>query len=383
MANRLYILHKLPTPYNDCFFRALHADPDIELKVFHLWRGSQRRPWRTALGTGYPNYYLRPRLGIDWHCLRLALFDRDSLFMVGDWAHPPAIALLLARIIRRSPVALWVDTPQEHLKRPIWKRVPRRIFLRWLLRNVDVIFASGRPARRTLTAMGAAPERIVDLQFSVDLERPLQAPQQNEFQQRVQVMRSSVGCSPVGVVFGMSGTIDLPKKAQDVGLRAFAECRKRTSVPLGLLIAGDGPGLPHLRLLAEEMKVTQCVRFLGWQEPQDMEVFYSAIDVLLHPANFDPFPLVVVEAMAWSKPVIGTITSGSVEEKVQDGVNGFAVPPGNVDRMAAAMLRFVDDADLLRSASRAARQTVEAWPLERLVNVVKTTLCRLLVREGT
>ena len=66
---RLFIPHKLPTPYNDYFFRALNVEPDIELQVFHLWRGSQRRPWVSKLGTGYPNYYMQPKFGIDLHTL--------------------------------------------------------------------------------------------------------------------------------------------------------------------------------------------------------------------------------------------------------------------------------------------------------------------------
>ena len=64
-ARRLYILHKLPTPYNDDFFRALDADGDIQLQVYHLWEGSDRRPWKSQLATGYPNHFMRPRAGVD------------------------------------------------------------------------------------------------------------------------------------------------------------------------------------------------------------------------------------------------------------------------------------------------------------------------------
>ena len=373
---RLYILHKLPTPYNDDFFRALHADSDIQLQVFHLWRGSERRPWQSEMGTGYPNYYMQPKWGIDWHSLRLAWGDQESLFMIGDWAHLPAIALLLVRIIRSFPVASWVDTPQEHLKRPFWKRIPRAIFLRWLLSNVDIIFGSGQPARRALLAMGAPSQKIVDLQFTVNLEHPQKALQDPIMVQRAQALRASVGCKE-GVVFGMSGTIDLQKKAQDIGLKAFAKCLQNAKMPLGLLIAGSGPELSKLQELANDLGILDRVNFLGWQEPDGMDAFYMAIDVLLHPANYDPFPLVVVEAMSWSKPVVGTSTSGTVEEKVEDGVNGFVVPPGSVVQMSAAMMRFVQDQKLLKSAGRSARWTAEKWPMTRLVKIVKQEMMRL------
>lgn len=378
MAKRLYILHKLPTPYNDELFRALGVDSDIELQVFHLWRGSERRPWKIQMGMGYPNFYMQPKWGIDWHSLHLAWCDRNSLFMIGDWAHLPAIALLLARIIRRSPVTLWADTPQEHLKRPFWKRIPRTFFLRWLLSHVDVVFGTGRPARRVLIAMGAPTEKVVDLQFTVDLKRPLKVAQHFEATRRAKALRTSVGCGDAGVVFGMSGTIDLAKKAQDIGLQAFARCAAGVETPVGLLIAGTGKDLSQLQALAANLNIADRVNFLGWQESDGMDAFNIAIDVLLHPAHYDPFPLVIVEAMSWSKPIVGTGTSGAVEEKVEDGVNGFVVPPGNVQQMAAAMMRFVHDPSFLKSAGHAARAATEAWPIARGVCVVKGELSRLI-----
>lgn len=373
---RLYILHKLPTPYNDDLFRALHAEPDIQLQVYHLWRGSGRRPWKTELATGYPNYFMNTRLGIDWRTLKQAWQDTDSLFMLGDWAHLPVIALFLARFVRQAPVAMWTDTPQEQLHRPFLKRVSRAIFLRWLLNRVDVIFGSGQPAKRALIGLGAPCEKILDLQFAIDLDRPQQAEENRILKQQARVLRQSVDCHQTGVVFCMSGTIDSQKKAQGLGLRAFAECIQKTSCPIGLLVAGSGPDLDQLKALAQELGITKNVNFLGWQEPDQMDAVYMAMDVLLHPAHYDPFPLVVIEAMSWAKPVIGTSTSGTVEERVQHGVNGFSVPPRDTDAMHSAMMRFIEDRSLLDNASVEARQTSEAWPMMRSVNVIKQVLLR-------
>ncbi len=375
---RLYILHKLPTPYNDDLFRAIHSDPAIQLQVFHLWRGSKRRPWQSELGTGYPNYYLQTKWGIDWHSLRLALCDRRSLFMIGDWAHFPVILLLLVRIAFRYPVALWVDTPQEHLDRPFWKRMPRAVFLRWLLSNVDVIFGSGKPANRALVGLGAQREKIVDLQFAVDLDRPLRASDCYHNIDRARALRESVGCNTMGVVFGLSGTIDFEKKAQDLGLRAFAQCVKASKIPIGLLIAGTGPAISQLQKMASDLGIADVVCFLGWQEPSEMDTFYMAIDVLLHPAHYDPFPLVILEAMSWSRPVIGTTSSGSVEQRVKNGINGFVVPPNDMETFVAAISCAMHEPQWIQVAKLAARQTAEEWPISRSVTVVKEELFRLI-----
>jgi glycosyltransferase involved in cell wall biosynthesis len=293
--------------------------------------------------------------------------------MIGDWAHPPALALVAARLAIGAPVALWVDTPQEHLHRPIYKRVPRAALLRTLLARVDAIFGSGEPARRVLIEMGANPDAIIDLQFLVDLTRPARAASDPAQAARAELLRRSVGCEP-GCVFLMAGTLDLEKKGQDLGLRAFAIARREVEVPIGLLIAGAGSGEPALKQLARRLGVERSVRFLGWQEPDEMEAVYLACDALVHPAHYDPFPLVVIEAMSFGRPVIGSDRCGSVEERVRDGLNGYAFRAGHVSELVEALKRLSNDPEHLTSLKREARETAETWPMERGVAIVRKAL---------
>ena len=192
---RLYILHKLPTPYMDDLFRAIHASEDMDVQVYHLWKGSGRRPWKVELGTGYPNRYMNARFGIDLKAVRSALMDRNSLFLVADWAHLPTIVPLVCRLLVRAPVALWVDTPQEQLSRPFLKRVLRNVFLRRLLRSVTFIFGSGEPAARALRSMGAPREKILDYQLVVDADRPVKMAKDPAVVEQAQALRRQVGCA--------------------------------------------------------------------------------------------------------------------------------------------------------------------------------------------
>ena len=117
-AIRIHQLHKLPTPYTDFSFRPWKIIQTLTSHVYYLWRGSWRRPWKSELGLGYHNTYMRPIGGIDWRLLKTAWCDVDSFFVVGDWAHLPTVAVILARCLRRAPVAIWTDAPQEDVKRP-------------------------------------------------------------------------------------------------------------------------------------------------------------------------------------------------------------------------------------------------------------------------
>ncbi len=377
-AKNLYMINKAPTPYNDDLFRALNGERDINLQVYHLLKATDRRPWKTRMATGYQNYFMKTFIGVDLVTCRSALFDTKSFFMVGDWAYLPCIAIILIRIIRKLPVALWVDTPQEQLHRPIIKRVIRGAFLRFLLQKVDIIFGSGKPAKRVLQRMGAFPNRIVDLQFIADLNNPHIASKRDDVIEQSVALRKSVGCQNVGIVFCMNGTIDLKKKAQDFGIKAFAECCSRTSVPIGLLVAGSGDELTILQKVVIELGINDCVKLLGWQEPREMDAVYLASDILLHPAYYDPFPNVVLEAMCWGIPVIGSDACGSIEERVRDGINGLSFPVGHKDALVKSMMKFINNSELLNKASREALKTAETWPMSRAVSIIKDQLYRLV-----
>ena len=195
---------------------------------------------------------------------------------------------------------------------------------------------------------------------------------------RARLLRKSVGCDDDGTVFVMSGTIDLAKKAQDLGLEAFARLRSRVARPVGLLLAGAGKELQLLEQRARELNVDGIVQFLGWQEPDEMNSVYLAADVLLHPANYDPFPLVVVEAMSFGRAVIGSDQCGSVQERVRDGVNGYSFRAGHLDELVAAMSRLAEDHEHLISTQLEARRTADTWPLERGVDIVRAGMNRLI-----
>jgi glycosyltransferase involved in cell wall biosynthesis len=182
-------------------------------------------------------------------------------------------------------------------------------------------------------------------------------------------------------VFLMAGTIDLAKKAQDLGLRAFARVAQSAPRPVGLLVAGAGAGEAELKRLAVKLGVEHSVAFLGWQEPDDMDVVFLASDVLVHPAHYDPFPLVVIEAMSFGCAVIGSDHCGSIEERVTDGINGYSFPAGDADALIGSMQRLVLDLSHLASVKREARKTAETWPMDRGVEIVRRTMDSLIHRE--
>ncbi|MBL8342367.1 MAG: glycosyltransferase family 4 protein [Rubrivivax sp.] len=134
-------------------------------------------------------------------------------------------------------------------------------------------------------------------------------------------------------------------------LRAFAAIRQR--LPRArLTVAGSGPLLDELCELAQQLGLTEAVRFSGRIDNGRIGELYADADLLLNPSTADNMPISILESMACGVPVV-TTCAGGIPDLVQDGVTALMVPVGDDAAMAAAALRVLEDPALawrLRSA---------------------------------
>ena len=82
---------------------------------------------------------------------------------------------------------------------------------------------------------------------------------------------------------------------------------------------------------------TDAVDYLGYDD--DVRPFIAAADAVVLPSYREGMPRAILEGMAMGKAII-TTTSVGCRETVEDGANGFVVPPRDPAALAAAMLRF-------------------------------------------
>jgi len=69
-------------------------------------------------------------------------------------------------------------------------------------------------------------------------------------------------------------------------------------------------------------------------DPNQLAKYYQTADIFIHAAKSDNYPLTVLEALSCGIPVIATAIGG-IPEQIQEGENGFLVPPGDATAMAA------------------------------------------------
>lgn len=134
----------------------------------------------------------------------------------------------------------------------------------------------------------------------------------------------------------------------------FARIQERVSCKL--LLVGEGPELASARERIRLLNLTDKVRFLGNQD--EVASLFAAADLFLLPSEKESFGLVALEAMACGVPVIAT-RAGGIPEVVIDGETGYLSNVGDVEKMAADAVTLLEDTQLHRQFSQAARDRAE------------------------
>jgi phosphatidylinositol alpha-mannosyltransferase len=149
-----------------------------------------------------------------------------------------------------------------------------------------------------------------------------------------------------------------PQKGFPVAVRAFA--RLAADLPdVRLVVAGDGHDRDAVGLLSEADRTR--VSMLGPVPNADLPGLLAGAAVFVAPAlGQESFGIALVEAMAAGVPVVASAIPG-YDEVVRDGVDGLLVPPSDVNALAAALRRVLEDPDLAARLARAGPERAASY----------------------
>ncbi|MET8084465.1 glycosyltransferase family 4 protein [Micromonospora sp. NPDC005197] len=175
-------------------------------------------------------------------------------------------------------------------------------------------------------------------------------------------VRARLGLTDRPVVVCVSRLV--PRKGQDMLIRALPEIRRR--VPdAALLIVGGGPYRATLEKLARQMGVERDVVFTGSVPAAALPAHYAAGDVYAMPCrtrnrglDVEGLGIVYLEASATGLPVVAG-DSGGAPDAVREGETGYVVRGRDVAQLADRVARLLADRDLARQLGAAGRAWVE------------------------
>jgi glycosyltransferase involved in cell wall biosynthesis len=119
-------------------------------------------------------------------------------------------------------------------------------------------------------------------------------------------------------------------------------------------LAGDGP-IEETRQQVQSLGLEGRVHIPGWISTMERTALLDETDMLVLPSYAENLPMVILEAFAHGIPVISTPV-GAIPEVVVPERNGLLINAGDVQALAAAIRRLIEDTALRRTMGEAARQ---------------------------
>ncbi len=236
----------------------------------------------------------------------------------------------------------------------------RGVLVRALSKSVDVFLPIGSRSQEFYLRYRIPPERLVLSPYAVDNEFFFsQARQLNRTKRKI---RESLGI-PAGVPVVLSVSRMIPRKRPMDLLKAFM----KLDLPAFLLFVGDGPIRPEIEnhVAKHNLENVLCV---GFQSQTNISQFYAVGDVFVCPSEFEPWGLVVNEAMCFSLPIVTTFGVSSSVDLVANGENGFLYRAGDVDALHNALHDLVNNAQQRRDMGRRSRDIIRRWDLNASVD---------------
>lgn len=119
-------------------------------------------------------------------------------------------------------------------------------------------------------------------------------------------------------------------------------------------LAGGGP-VDEYRRLAADLDIAKRVEFPGWVDEAQVRELCANADVLVLPSHAEGLAMAVLEGLSHGLTVV-TTPVGAHPEVIEQGVSGILVPPGDVEALAGALMRVIDDESLRWQLGAGARR---------------------------
>jgi glycosyltransferase involved in cell wall biosynthesis len=361
MTRRTVILTEIISPYRIPVFNALARRAGVDLHLIFLAEtDAALRQWRIYSDEIRFSYEVLPSWR--WRAGKRSLLVNRGLWSALQAANPQAIlcggynypaswgALWWARR-RNVRFVLWTESNQRDKR-------SGRAGVEWLKRyfvsSCNAFVVPGKSSFAYLRILGVSEQVIFTAPNAVD--NTFFATQAEKVKRDPAAFREKFGLPRRFILF--VGRLVAEKGVFDL-LEAYAKLESGVRSEVGLVFAGEGVSRGALAQQAKWIS-PGAICFPGFAQREDLAGLYALAEALVLPTHSDPWGLVVNEAMACRLPIIVSSVAGCSADLVEDGWNGYVVPPRDSEKLSMAIDSLVRQSGL--------KQRMSAHSSERIRN---------------
>src|SRR5260221_1730564 len=255
-----------------------------------------------------------------------------------------------------------------------WKRLAKRMAWPLLFRLADQVIVPSSGTRNLILSLGLPRERVTLTPYVVDNDWwTAQSARVDR-----DAVRASWGAKPSDTVILFCAKLQPWKRPADL-LRAFA----KANLPNALLVfAGEGPLRQQLAAEAVVLGVDSRVRFLGFVNQSQLPAVYTSADVMVLPSEYEPFAVVVNEAMLCGCPVIASDLVGAARDLIAPVNSEFIFHCGEIDELAGILSWTAANSAAVKEISERGRTHIQGWCPERNITATVEAIDRAISRTG-
>jgi glycosyltransferase involved in cell wall biosynthesis len=393
---RLAIVVTHPIQHFVAFYRALAAEPDIEIKVFFGSRMGvtpyfdaemqSQIAWKMDLLSGYPHRFLslaetdrqtsfsQPNSRHLGHAL--AKFRPDAVLVYG-YAQINALRALHWCRARKLP-AMIISDSEPLSRRSGWKNAVKRLLIPPIMKRFSAALSVGDQNETYYRSYGVDPRRIFRSPFTID-EPVYREASRNRMTLRA-ATRKEWGIGDDVTVALFVGKLSPRKRPGDL-LSAVEKLNgNQGRRQIHAVFAGNGDLLDELRDAARKRSIP--AHFLGFVNVDLLPSIYAAADILVHPAEADPHPLVCSEAACIGLPMILSDQVGAVgpTDIARADENALTYPCRDIEALAAILGDVADSPAGRAAMGTRSLEIFDELDTRRSVAGVKSALQAILGR---
>jgi glycosyltransferase involved in cell wall biosynthesis len=322
-------------------------EKDSFLYSIHF-HGIERKIDLSAIGLVLRNLSMYPRISllrkptsVYWENLYAInasrIIEKNNIDLIhAHFAYPEGLVGLLAKRKTKKPLIVTLHGYDILFDPSVCYgvRLSKRIdaIVRRVLENADAIIAASKATFDEATKIVADADNGYLIPNGVDIKRF------NPDLDGAQI-RKRLGIEACTVIFTLRH--HEPKYGLEYLIRAVPIVTKEKE-DVVFVIGGDGSLRHHHEQLAVKLGVKEKIIFTGKIPQSETPYYYAMSDIVVVPSLQEAFGLVVTEAMACGKPVIGT-NVGGIPDQIVDGYNGFLVQPRNPKEIAEKILWIIEN----------------------------------------
>jgi glycosyltransferase involved in cell wall biosynthesis len=182
-------------------------------------------------------------------------------------------------------------------------------------------------------------------------------------EEKVNEVREKYGISPdEKILLTLSGM--RPMKGLKYLLRAMPEILEENP-NTRLIMAAKGRYMTYLKSLISNLNMRHGVKFLGFVHEEEKIALIKLCDIFCLPSVFEPFGIVLLEAMQFEKSIVAS-NAGGPPEVIENEKNGLLVPPKSPEAISKAINLLLADENLRTKLGKEASKHVKTFDIKNI-----------------